>query len=107
MIRFPLALSCGLALAGCAAVPLPGTDTATACGVGGYRFAWGDTRIMESYPIQVATELRPIAPAGPATQALVTHDVRGEFPVTPPVGSVTVRCGGRVLAAISPVETAH
>ena len=139
MIRFPIALSCGLALAGCAAVPLPGPDTSTACGViqssdwkawvnampgpgarptlivtgkvtvptGGYRFAWGDTRIMESYPIQVATELRPIAPAGPATQALVTHDVRGEFPVTPPVGSVTVRCGGQVLAAISPVETAH
>ena len=74
---------------------------------GGYRFTWGDTRVMESYPIQVAAELQPIAPAGPATQALVTHDVRGEFPATPPVGSVTVRCGGSVLAAISPVETAH
>lgn len=74
---------------------------------GGYRFAWRDMRVMESYPVQVVVELQPIPPSGPATQALVTHEVRGQWPMSPPVGSLTVTCGGRTLAAISPVETAH
>ena len=74
---------------------------------GGYRFAWRDMRVMESYPVQVAVELEAIPPAGPATQAIVTHDVRGEWPISPPVGSLTLRCGDRVLARIAPVETAH
>ena len=74
---------------------------------GGYRFAWRDMRVMESYPVQVAVELNAIPPDGPATQALVTHDVRGQWPVDPPVGSLTVRCGDMVLARIAPVETAH
>lgn len=74
---------------------------------GGYRFEWRDMRVMESYPVQVAADLHVIPPAGPATQALVTHDVRGEWPISPPVGSMTVRCGDQVLARIAPVETAH
>ena len=74
---------------------------------GGYRFEWRDMRVMESYPVQVAVELDAIPPAGGATQAVVTHDVRGQWPIDPPVGSLTVRCGDRVLARISPVETAH
>jgi hypothetical protein len=74
---------------------------------GGYRFAWRDMRVMESYPVQVAVDLQAIPPAGAATQAIVTHDVRGEWPMSPPVGSVTVHCGRRVLARIAPVETAH
>jgi hypothetical protein len=74
---------------------------------GGYSFRWGDPRVMESYPIQVSVELIPVPPAGPATQALVTHDVRGEWPMQPPVGSFSVTCGGRVLARVSPVQTAH
>ena len=74
---------------------------------GGYRFEWRDMRVMESYPVQVAVDLDPIPPAGPATQAVVTHDVRGQWPIDPPVGSLTVRCGDRVLARIAPVETAH
>jgi len=74
---------------------------------GGFRFAWRDMRVMESYPVQVAAELQAIAPAGPATQAVVTHDIRGEWPIDPPVGSFTVRCGDMVLARIAPVETAH
>ncbi len=74
---------------------------------GGYRFAWRDMRVMESYPVQVAANLHVIPPAGPATQAVVAHDVRGQWPISPPVGSVTVRCGDRVLARISPVETAQ
>lgn len=74
---------------------------------GGYRFAWRDMRVMESYPVQIAIELEAIPPVGGATQAIVTHDVRGQWPMSPPVGSVTVRCGGQTLARISPVETAH
>ena len=74
---------------------------------GGYSFRWGDPRVMESYPVQVSVELIPVPPAGPATQALVTHDVRGEWQMQPPVGSFTVTCGARVMARVSPVETAR
>ena len=74
---------------------------------GGWRFAWRDMRVMESYPVQVVAELEAIPPSGAATQAVVTHDVRGEWPMSPPVGSFTVRCGDMVLARVSPVETAH
>lgn len=74
---------------------------------GGYRFVWRDMRVMESHPVQVVADLEVIPPSGGATQAVVTHDVRGEWPMSPPVGSVTIRCGDRTLAAISPVETAH
>ena len=74
---------------------------------GGYRFEWRDMRVMESYPVQVAIELDAIPPAEPATQALVTHDVRGEWPIDPPVGALSVRCGDVVLVHIAPVETAQ
>jgi hypothetical protein len=74
---------------------------------GGYRFAWRDVRVMESYPVQVVAELDVFPPTQAATQAIVTHDVRGQWPISPPVGSVTVSCGGQTLAAISPVQTAH
>ena len=74
---------------------------------GGYSFRWGEARIMESYPVQVSVELIPVPPAGPATQALATHEVRGEWPMSPPVGSLAITCGGKALARISPVETAH
>jgi hypothetical protein len=74
---------------------------------GGYRIDWADMRIAESYPVQIFADLRVVPPSGPATQAVMTHEVRGEWPVDPPVGAFTVRCGSRVLARISPVETAH
>jgi len=74
---------------------------------GGYRFEWGDFRVAESYPVQVFGELRAIPPGGPATQAVTTHDVRGEWSMSPPVGSLSISCGDRALARIAPVETAH
>jgi len=46
-------------------------------------------------------------PGGPATQAVTTHDVRGEWSMSPPVGSLSISCGDRALARIAPVETAH
>lgn len=74
---------------------------------GGYTFAWRNFRVMESYPVQLVGELEAIPPIGGATQAVVTHEVRGEWPISPPVGSFTVRCGDMVLARISPVEAAR
>jgi hypothetical protein len=74
---------------------------------GGYSFGWSDFRVAESYPVQVFVDLTAAPPAGPATQALVAQEVRGEWPLSPPVGSVTVLCGGNTLARIAPVETAH
>jgi hypothetical protein len=74
---------------------------------GGYTFAWRDLRVAESYPVQVFAELEALPPDGPATQAIETHDLRGEWPIDPPVGSLTITCDGRTLARISPVETAH
>ena len=74
---------------------------------GGYRFEWRDMRVMESYPVQVVAELEAIPPSGGATQAVVTHEVRGEWAISPPVGAFTVRCGDMVLARISPVESAY
>ena len=74
---------------------------------GGYTWEWADMRVMESYPVQVVADLRVTPPAGGATQAIVTHEVRGEWPMSPPVGSVTITCGNRTLGRISPVETAH
>lgn len=74
---------------------------------GGYTFAWRDLRIAESYPVQVFAELEALPPDQMATQALDTHELRGEWPITPPVGSVTITCDGRTLARIAPVETAR
>ena len=74
---------------------------------GGYAFAWRDLRVMESYPTQIVAELEALPPDGPATQAVETHDIRGEWTVDQPIGSVTIQCGNRTLARISPVETAQ
>ncbi|MFP5329435.1 MAG: hypothetical protein ACLGHC_04785 [Alphaproteobacteria bacterium] len=74
---------------------------------GGYRFEWGDFRVAESYPVQIFGDLRAIPPAEGATQAVTTHAVRGEWPISPPVGSLSISCGSRLLARIAPVETAH
>jgi hypothetical protein len=74
---------------------------------GGYRPHLELEQVAQSYPVQVFARLHPNPPTQAATQALVTHDVRGRWPMSPPVGSVTIRCGGEVLARISPVETAH
>ena len=73
---------------------------------GGYELALRLDRIAESYPVQVTVMLVVVRPAGPATQAIVTHDLNGTFPVPPPVGSVTIRCGGQAIARITDIATA-
>ena len=74
---------------------------------GGYTYRWGGLRVMESYPVQVSVQLIPIPPSGYASDALVEHEVRGEWLASPPIGSLTVTCGDMVLGRVSPVETAH
>jgi hypothetical protein len=74
---------------------------------GGYRPSLVLEQVAESHPVQVFTRLHPNPPEGGATQAVGTHEVRGSWPMSTPVGSVTVRCGSRVLAQISPIETAY
>ena len=70
---------------------------------GGYRMEFvPNLTVLRSYPVQVIARLLPIPPQGPATQALTTHDVRWHWPLTGPVGSVTIRCGTQVLAQITP-----
>jgi hypothetical protein len=73
---------------------------------GGYRYRWGDLRVMESYPVQISVQLIPIPPSGPATQALESQEVRGEWPMSPPVGSLTITCGDKILGRVAPVQTA-
>lgn len=74
---------------------------------GGYRVLFTDMRVAESNPVQVRLELAAVPPSGMASQVVTKHEVRGTWPMSPPVGSVTVRCGVKTLATISPVETAQ
>lgn len=74
---------------------------------GGYRIRWADMRVLESYPVQIVADLDITPPSGGATLAVVTHAVRGEWPIDPPIGSFTVRCGDTVLASIAPVASAR
>ena len=74
---------------------------------GGYAMALrlGPTLRNEPPTQHVVLELTP--PSGPATQAVTTREVRGSWPALPRYGSVVIRCGGDLIAEISPVETAH
>lgn len=73
---------------------------------GGYKVSLRMGQVAESFPVQITVYLDAIPPSGPATQALRTHAVRGSWPSEQQVGAVTIRCGNRSLARISPVETA-
>ena len=74
---------------------------------GGYRIKFTDVRVAESNPVQVTALLSATPPSGMATQAVMKHELRGTWPMSGPVGSVTIRCGSKTLARISPVETAQ
>lgn len=74
---------------------------------GGYELALRMGKVAESYPVQVTVYLDVIPPKGAATQMIGTHEVRGSWRSEERVGSVTIRCGSRVLARLSNIETAH
>ena len=73
---------------------------------GGYRATFANMRVAESYPVQIFVDLVVPPPSGPATQAITTIDVRGEWPIAPPVGSITIRCGRQVIGRIDEIVTA-
>lgn len=69
---------------------------------GGYRIEFvPELTVIKSYPVQMVAQLLPIPPEGPATQALVSHAVRWQWPLAGPVGTVAIRCGDRTLANIT------
>jgi hypothetical protein len=74
---------------------------------GGYQLALerGPLREIDPPVQEVTLSVRP--PSGPATQAVVTHEVRGQWPALDRSGAVVVRCGGETLAEIRPVERAY
>jgi hypothetical protein len=74
---------------------------------GGYKLALRMGAVAESYPVQVTVHLDAVPPKGMATQALETREVRGSWRSEERVGSVTVRCGARMLAQLSDIETAR
>jgi hypothetical protein len=75
---------------------------------GGFQVAFDRyMQIRESYPAQAFVTLSVADPDGaPVTQAQVTHEVRWEWPLNQPVGSVVVRCGDKTLAEITSIQTA-
>lgn len=74
---------------------------------GGYRLALRMGPVAQSYPVQVTVLLDATPPDGPATQALQTREVRGSWRSEDRVGSVTIRCGGRILAHLTGIATAR
>lgn len=77
-------------------------------GSGGYSVALEPTmRFAESYPPQAFTSLRVVPPTQGAIQVVVTHNVRQQWPVSESPGRVVIECGGRVIADISPVQSAR
>jgi hypothetical protein len=74
---------------------------------GGYRLSLRMGPVAQSYPVQVTVILDAVPPSGPATQAVETRTVRGDWPMGEPVGAVTVRCGSRALARLGNIGTAH
>jgi len=79
-----------------------------ATATGGYHVGFDpDLQIRESYPAQASVTLRVADPeTDNNTQAVVTHEVRWDWPLGQPVGSVTIRCGDKTLAQIEKVQTA-
>ena len=75
---------------------------------GGFQVAFDRyMQIRESHPAQAFVTLLVADPEGPpVTQAQVTHEVRWEWPLNQPVGSVVVRCGDKTLAEITRIQTA-
>ena len=76
---------------------------------GGYQVAFDRyMQIRKAYPAQAFVTLNVAGPGGAqSSQAQVTHDVRWEWPLNQPVGSVIVRCGDKTLAEITRIQTAY
>jgi hypothetical protein len=75
----------------------------------GYQVAFDQRiQIRRGYPAQAFVTLNVAAPGGaPVSQTAVTHEVRWEWPLNQPVGSVIVSCGDKTLADITRIQTAY
>lgn len=77
-------------------------------GSGGNQVTFDRTlQIRKTYPAQAFATVTVLPPMGGASQAQVTHDLRGEWPLRQPIGTVEIRCGNETLANITPVATAR
>jgi hypothetical protein len=74
---------------------------------GGHQMRFDPLIVRESFPAQGVARLRVTPPSGPAAQAVMTHDVRWEWPLTQQVGSLEIVCEGETLARITQVQQAH
>ncbi|HUG45064.1 MAG TPA: hypothetical protein VMK31_00950 [Sphingomicrobium sp.] len=75
---------------------------------GGYQMGFDPQLIIrKSYPAQAIARLRVAPPTGGASQAVMTHEVRWEWPLSQQVGSLEIVCEGETLARISQVPTAQ
>lgn len=76
---------------------------------GGYQIGFDpQLQLRKSYPPQAFATLRVTPPpGGAATQAVMTHEVRWEWPLSQPVSSLEIHCGNQTLATISPIQSAH
>ena len=76
---------------------------------GGYQVAFDRyMQIRKGQPPQAFVTLYVAPPqGGAASQAASTHEVRWEWPLNQPVGSVVVRCGDKTLAEITSIQTAY
>ena len=76
---------------------------------GGYQVAFERAmQIRRGQPPQAFVTLYVAPPeGGAASQAASTHEVRWEWPLNVPVGSVIVRCGDKTLAEITNIQTAY
>lgn len=71
---------------------------------GGYTVSFDRSlQIRRGYPTQAFVTLQVLPPTGGATQALMTHELRGEWPLGQRIDSVEIRCGEQTLASITPV----
>lgn len=75
---------------------------------GGYQIAFDPRlQVTKRYPAQAFATLNVIPPSGPTTPAMVTQNVRWEWPLNLQIGSVEIRCGSETLVNITPVATAR
>lgn len=76
---------------------------------GGYQVAFErNMQVRRGQPPQAFVTLYVAPPEVPAaSQVASTHEVRWEWPLSQPVGSVVVRCGDKTLAEITNIQTAY
>ena len=94
-------------------LPGPATPTLNVAGkvntpTGGYQVSFDPSlQIRRGYPAKAFATLRIFPPPAGAVQAVVVHEVRGQWPLGQRIDSVEIRCGEETLATIAPVESAR